>query len=539
MDVKNDLYAVLLRGKTTEECIEEMVSHGVERHYYEYVKEVKPLLYEEIKKCIEKQKEINYFKLAEVKNLSDSFFKHKIQLVHLKGITLAYDLYPDNPDIRKSNDIDVLIAAEESERALNLLGEMGYYVRDTKEKVSAEINKKYYKNVIDRGIHYPEFEKIVTLNSKAMVLKMDCHLSISHSMDDKVKKMKQIISRCVAQKIDNSNVMVLEIHDRLIYLALHFTKEFLRNYVRWGIIGSRRVDENKGINFAHLYDIALLIEKYSKQIRWTTIWERALELNSLDEVIFTVKCLKELFHGLTIKIPEVKSNLCEDVYKVKKYGIYYPIQLIYENIDSIIFKNIKELSRTILQKSENRKEELYANQKYYINKVFGELIIGCLLAEKKEDAIGHIEFLSNENALIICVHIDNIEKYSYFTFSIGSSMKNQIFNSYIVKFMLNINSYNTYYNTYTITANNAYGKMEFYNWAKSELGDIFIAIPWGILPSQIKDKGYFLFEIDFPELFNKIEISANRIPKFKVNGLSFPYNPDILQKVQLGKDKSL
>lgn len=55
-------------------------------------------------------------------------------------------MYPEDENAykkRKINDIDILVPLDEIDQSLEVLGQMGYYVSSTKEKVSAEIIEKY------------------------------------------------------------------------------------------------------------------------------------------------------------------------------------------------------------------------------------------------------------------------------------------------------------------------------------------------------------------------------------------------------------
>lgn len=531
MDVWKDLYKYVVRDNMSKEDRKRIKSYSLERYFYEGIREVDKECYNAIMHNIDKQKRKNEYLRREVIRLSEYFERHNIDLVHMKGIVLAEDIYNDCPQIRKCNDIDVLVAPQDTEKALDLLGDLGYIVEMDEEKVSSGLKIKYYNKVVTGAIHFPEFYVKASYMGVEEVISMDFHIAIAHTMQDKERKMNQMVQRCEKQLLESSEVKVLEIHDRFIQLALHFAKEMLRNKVRWCIIGNRKVDRSKRLNLALLHDMALLLQKYKEKMNWDIIRQRALELNGLDEIIFVMQCLRKIY--VSLDLPELDQTICsDDVYKLKLKGAFYPIQLIQMNTNKVLIECMDNLAKEIMTKSEDRDNLFYSERKYYINKSEYNGVVGCALDEKDYGAVGTIKFL-RDKGICFRLQINNKENFSYCTFTLGSSSRKNIFCCYINKFKLNLNEYDQYRKSYTVSINNAYTQAKFSFLAEECDEYIEIHIPEEIIGNELVNRMSFLFDIDFPEWYNGIQLKEGMIPKYKLNDISFPYNPDLLYKIVL------
>lgn len=535
--LKEKLLKRLTSNNMSQEDIERIVSYRLERYYNKEIGEKDKKIYEKTAAVIENQRVKNEILREEVKRLSLHFAKHGVKLIHMKGITLAEDLYADCPEVRKCNDIDVLVAPKDVEVALNLLGELGYVIGTENILVSAQLKGTYYQKVISGAIHFPVFYVNIPCNGMDNYIRMDFHVAIAHAMMDKERKMNEMVQRCEQQLFDGIIIQVLEIHDRFIQLALHFTKEMLRNQMRWCIIGTRKIDRSKRLNLALLQDMALLIEKYCDRIKWDIIKERTLELDVADEIEFVIRCLKWMYPDMIL--PEIDNTICEQkIYKTKMTSYFYPIRLMQLDAEKILSKNMGELAQEILKQSENRQEACCVGQKYFINISFDNDIVGCVLSKKEQNTIGTIEFYVDKD-VVLKVHINNMDNLSYFTFTIGSSSKRNIFNSYINKFMVNLNEYDPYWKNYTISINNKYvqAKMSYLVEEKDDF--IEIRLPAEVVGQELIDNGYFLFDIDFPEIYVDMDIEGKGLRKFNLHSIAFPYSPDILQKIELKEKENV
>lgn len=529
MNIQTELYDRVVLNEMSDEDVARILSHKLERFFAEKIKVKNKFLYERIQSEIENQKVRNLIFKEEVIRISKYFCANNVRVVQLKGVVLADDLGINDSGIRKCNDIDILVAPEDTKKALALLGELGYKVESEKQIVSAELKDKYYHNVIFGAIHFPRFYVEVSYNRVKSVIRMDFHIAIAHTMTDKERKMNNLVWRSEEQIFFGSKVYVLEIHDRFVHLAMHYTKEMLRNEMRWCIIGTRKIENTRRLNMALLHDMALLVNKYQNEIDWGIIQERAKEFDALDEVAFVNKCLNWVYPSLNI--PEIDMEAYDDeMYEIKRKGAYYPIQLAHMNVKDVLTKSMKELSKDILKMSECREEVFYAHEKYFIGVSCEDNIVGCKLSKYKTDAIGEIEFEVG-NDIIFRIYLKDKEKYSYVTFSIGSSSPNNIFNAFINKFRLNLKDYNSFHNSYSLSINNKYVQATFFFLAEAKEEFIEIHLPSEIVGKEVIEKKEFLFDIDLPELYNVIQLRQCMVPKFKLNDISFPYNPDILHKI--------
>ena len=129
------------------------------------------------------------------------------------------------------------------------------------------------------------------------------------------------------------------------------------------------------------------------------------------------------------------------------------------------------------------------------------------------------------------VHINNDEGLSFFTFTIGSPSKNNIFNAYVNKFKVNLDDFDLDSKKYSVWINNAYVQSKQYSLAEKQEDCIEVHLPAEIIGQELIERRQFLFDIDFPEIYKDMELDRTHLRKFNLHSIAFPYNPDILQKI--------
>lgn len=326
VELFEDLKKYVLKSSDPENGIDRILDFQCELLFQDYLSTHAPYLMEKINTYNNKQKINNEIFTNEIEKLAIAFENHNLKLINLKGISLINEIYPNDNYAykkRKIRDLDILIAYDELNPALDLLGEMGYYVASTKEIVSSKLVDKYLYDVEQRGIHFPEF---AVINSKYnIIIKMDCHISVLHMVENKKNKMLEIINRSEIQLLNNTRIRVLEIHDRLLHLISHFTKENFRCNVRWFITGERQLRRDFRIMISLLHDIALIINKNKDKIKFNILVERAKNLGCHDEVNLVLLFLNKIYPSLNIDF-QIDVDYSTPFLVQKYIGMFYPLQ---------------------------------------------------------------------------------------------------------------------------------------------------------------------------------------------------------------------
>lgn len=144
------LRSYVLKSNDSKINVERILDFQCERLFQDYLNKYAPYLSEKIERYNQEQFIKNQLFSNEIKALSKAFSARKLSLVNIKGISLLNEMYPEDENAykkRKINDIDILVPLDEIDQSLEVLGQMGYYVSSTKEKVSAEIIEKYLCDV--------------------------------------------------------------------------------------------------------------------------------------------------------------------------------------------------------------------------------------------------------------------------------------------------------------------------------------------------------------------------------------------------------
>jgi len=501
--------------------LERIYNYRCERLFNKYIGKHDTEKFNDLEKINAAQKGKNKIFENEVILLSKRFSQENKTIIHLKRITLLNDLYccDDAYKLRKINDIDVLIPFENIEGALDLLGSMNYYVMATGEPVSRVLLPKYLDAVIERGVHFPEFCKNLEYAGNAITIKMDCHVSLFHTDKDKERNMKKIIERHKTIMFHEAPINVLEIHDRILHLVLHFTKEVFRCDIRWYLTGERWQDRNFGIRIPLLLDIALMMDKYSEQIKPNVLFERAKELCCQDELLIVLKMVYRVFPTLYNREYDLSLlfiNKDDPYFKYKYEGMFYALELGYDMIDFVLENTLSKISELLIQNARSKTFSLELGEKYYIAEIDkSDSVIGHELSKIQDRSIGCVEFALDENFFYLTIESPAISVVNTIFLTIATPKRNENLNSFINKFSISLKTIK--YSYAQCNLNNGYINVNLKCNVQVDTDNDIVNIK---LPKSIiginKQTDFILCDIGLPELQ---AVNSNRPYVIKKYGL--------------------
>ena len=201
----------------------------------------------------------------------------KLEVILLKGAALAQTAYRD-PALRPFADVDLLVRAEEIDRAKELLFAAGYELAP--ELLSERFNRKFHANLpfVRRG------ERPVHI---------ELHWKLSDAFSGIAFDYKGLFDRAE---------LALAPEDTLIYLATHLDNH---GYLNRAILEYAAVDrlvmdelsQNRLIWFTDLHEIVC-----SQRLDWRVVQERAVEFGATTALAVTLRLLRKMF-GTSIDLP--------------------------------------------------------------------------------------------------------------------------------------------------------------------------------------------------------------------------------------------
>lgn len=241
------------------------------------------------------QKVLNAYRKKEITNMSKLFEERNLKLVHFKGLTLAEELYmPSN--IRKSADIDILVDKYELNSVFLALKDLGYDISYYESATrSGELNftlNGVYGYTISRCSHMAEIYKYL---NEYFTISLDVHTRLFGAFKYNESWSRDILERKTSILFGTAKIPILEIHDRLLQMLYHFTKEITNTDFKFLLTK----DKNNRIRLNLLHDIAVFITKYNTSLNWNLMFQRAIEYQIYGEVLFSLRALKAVY-GINI-----------------------------------------------------------------------------------------------------------------------------------------------------------------------------------------------------------------------------------------------
>jgi len=230
----------------------------------------------------------------EIVKLSKMFAEKEIKIIFLKGLPLAQDVYSD-PDLRKSSDIDVFVDYSDMATIVDLLSKEGYLdARTGKPVIYDDISKYVERKNIDTMLHLNPVYKNVDEDGMDYILTLELHISIFPFLENKLGIMAGIIKESVVQDFYGSSIYVLEVHDRLIHLLTHLVKD----YFKTGLDSAYMNNKESGMEYFDLrllHDIALIIEKYGRNLDWNLFLDKVSTYKKSMEVFLACRLVEYIY----------------------------------------------------------------------------------------------------------------------------------------------------------------------------------------------------------------------------------------------------
>lgn len=214
----------------------------------------------------------NMYLYAELRRILETLYKNDVPVIFLKGAALAKTVYGDI-GLRPMSDVDILVRREDLSKAVELLFHMGYGLCGNQETKGQDINIKELINTYNR--HVP------ALSHPQGIQKLDIHWTIP----DSPCNIAGLWERAKTIKIDKADVMVLSLEDLLLHLSLHTSVHHKFH--------------DHGLK--QLYDIAITIHRYFKEIDWEQLRLRAYEWRTGKYLHLTLRLSREI---LGANVPE-------------------------------------------------------------------------------------------------------------------------------------------------------------------------------------------------------------------------------------------
>lgn len=276
------------------------------------------------------QKDYNDILLYEITQFLMAFNEENITILFLKGYFLATDLY-DLAEIRKSNDIDLLVDYSDLQRALEIFHNLGYIYKNGDDILDKPIREIYD---INNYTHICPMMKKNIYNGQEKIIYIDLHINPLHNMPmyDKSNPLS-VIYRSHYEAIDGYEVCLLELHDRLVHLIGHFVDHLIGDIHRQ----LDRKGKHFSVRLSHLHDIALFIDKYNNDINWSTIIERSQIMEQRECISLAIYLLNRIYPE---RIPENVLSSLLNLYNDESVD---KTDLRYKTISTMIESNPDEL----------------------------------------------------------------------------------------------------------------------------------------------------------------------------------------------------
>ena len=216
--------------------------------------------------------------------------KAGIKFVALKGVYLAEALYQDI-GLRLFSDIDLLVAEEDGERALEVLRGKGF-TSHGEETVQTRFIEEHMEVV-----HYLPMVK--------GDVSVEIHIKLHRDEALYRFNIPQMLHDVESVQISEIQASVLRFYDLLIHLCVHADKHFRNGYVQ----------------FTGYCDILNLALKHQDKIDWDAFQGRC-KMHGCEDAVFAQLKLLESFHDLEIPIYEIKTALIDtekDEFMFKAY----------------------------------------------------------------------------------------------------------------------------------------------------------------------------------------------------------------------------
>ncbi|MHB1483659.1 MAG: nucleotidyltransferase family protein [Saccharofermentanales bacterium] len=248
--------------------------------------------------------------LKEAKKINVLAEENDVEIIYLKGLFLAADLY-ENIYERIFGDMDMVIRLGDLDKTLKIFNETGYSIsNDDLDDYSFDAIYKYITTV-----RHIEFSKECEYGNKKVVLKIELHCDLTNPPKVNNINMDDIFARSVRKKLLGCDIRILDVNDYIIYFAFHFMAHHYLNLSH--LYSPGKPCGNFTTNLQQLYDIALFIDKYAAEISWDCIFKRCKEFGVCVHFAYVSKLFNEIFPGripaeLTCMIADYMDSILQN-----------------------------------------------------------------------------------------------------------------------------------------------------------------------------------------------------------------------------------
>ena len=212
--------------------------------------------------------------------VAETFNKHNIRFIALKGIYLSEYLYQDI-GLRQFSDIDLLVNEADGSTCLKLLKKLGFHA-EHEYTVNEFIDSK-------SQAHY-----------NAMVfneMSVEIHVKLQNASEKYQQNLDEIWQKAQSITLNNVNAESLEFTDLLIHLCLHLDKHFISSHLQ----------------FTCFNDIVNLLWKISSQQTTDNRQQSTVSSHQLSENFdwdkFEKKCINEKYSNTVFKYLVMVHNI--------------------------------------------------------------------------------------------------------------------------------------------------------------------------------------------------------------------------------------
>lgn len=255
---------------------------------YNELKEIDINKYHESLDLIAKQKHKNEIILFLVSEFTQKAAQRGIKSIYCKGLSLAADLY-EPMEIRRCADIDILVGIDELEATLDMIGELGYLTESDMPVNHHLANKIYEASLVNE---LDPLKRHVSWKGDEMDISLDLHFGLFlKRWYEGAADTRGFMDRAVREIICGQPVWLLELHDRIVHLLVHFASDY--TYDRFVLAFNTGRKQYPQIH--QLHDIALMLDKYASVLDWNKIINRTSQLQMCREMMLAVHIFDRIY----------------------------------------------------------------------------------------------------------------------------------------------------------------------------------------------------------------------------------------------------
>jgi hypothetical protein len=284
----------------------------------------------------------------EIIEINKRMTEKRLKAVNIKGLLLADDLYTP-PETRIFGDIDLLINKEDLEPTLTVFSELGYKVikEDSFTNSRFKLDEPAMKNINQHIANVFSHIDVLRKNVNNISVDVELHLNIANRYEYNTNT-RRIISRADVVIYDGNTLYQLELHDRLLHLAIHFCKHLA---IHCGTEMFTCKPKDRVFLLTKFYDIILFIHKYRNVISFEEIVKRSIEMIACDKMALVFKIFNGIYENEDMIPVGIIEKLIQNIeYKNDLYRNAFIYYLLDENQKELIFFDYYKFSTSLFYK---------------------------------------------------------------------------------------------------------------------------------------------------------------------------------------------